>query len=468
MNHPQLKMQSIEDQLRAEVESLRRELEEQKKRQQYRKPSGWTGVTVLALLLALGIAGYYFGYLPRQNRENALAAESATQSQALPVVNIAPVERSSSTSNLMLPGNIQAVTEAPVLARATGYIKKRLADIGDRVSAGQVLAEIEAPELDQQIRQAQAAVEQAQAAVQQAQASLEQGKSNENLARVTRDRFQKLADKGVISKQDNDTYNSQLQAQSANVQALEKAIAAAKSNTLAAEANVARLNELKSYLEVRAPFAGVITQRNVDEGVLVNEGNTLLFRIAQTNRMRIYLSVPQVDADSVRPGIKATLTIPDLPGRKFQGSVTRTANSLDATTRTLLTEVQVANDSNILLPGMYAKVELSVPRQEPPLLIPGDTLVLRSNGPQVAVMAPDGAVHYQTVQIGRDFGDKLEVLSGLKEGDSLVVNPSDAIRDGVKVQPAARPAAPADPPLSPAQPRPQESGRAPQTKEPRS
>src|SRR5215469_15163783 len=141
MNQPQLKMESIEDQLRAEVERLRRELEEQKKRHQYRKPSGWTGVTVLVLLLALAIAGYYYGYLPRLNRENALAAETATQSQALPVVNVARVERSSSTANLMLPGNIQAVTEAPILARSTGYIKERMADIGDRVSAGQVLAQ---------------------------------------------------------------------------------------------------------------------------------------------------------------------------------------------------------------------------------------------------------------------------------------------------------------------------------------
>lgn len=438
MNQTQpVNTQSIEEQLRSEVESLRRELEEQKKRQQFRKPSGWTGVTVLVLLLALGIAGYYFGYLPRQNRENALAAESVTQSQALPIVNVAKVTRSAATTHLTLPGNIQAVTEAPVLARATGYIKKRMADIGDRVKSGQPLAEIEAPELDQQILQAQASVEQAQAAAQQAQASLDQGNSNQNLARVTRDRFQKLAEKGVISKQDNDTYNAQLEAQTANVQALQKAVAAAKSNTAAAQANLARLNELKSFCEVRAPFDGVITMRNIDDGVLVTEGNTLLYRIAQTNRMRVYLSVPQVESDSVKPGIKATLTIPDLPGRKFPGVVTRTANSLDASTRTLLTEVQVANDANLLLPGMYAQVEISAPRQEPPLLIPGDTLVVRSNGPQVAVMAADGKVHFQTIQVGRDFGDKLEVLSGLKEGDDLVVNPSDAIRDGVKVQAAA-------------------------------
>jgi RND family efflux transporter MFP subunit len=429
---------STEDKLRAEVEALRRELEEQKKRQQYKSPTAWTGIAVFLMLVALAVAGYYFGYLPRQRREMVLAAESQNQSQSLPEVSVAPVVRSSTTSSLVLPGNIQAVTEAPVLARATGYIKKRFADMGDRVTAGQVLAEIEAPELDQQIQQAQASVEQAQAAVQQAQASLEQGRSNENLARVTKDRFQKLADKGVISRQDNDTYNSQWQAQTSNVQALEKAVSAAKSNTAAAEANVARLNDLKSFCEVRAPFAGVITLRNIDDGVLVNEGNTLLYRIAQTGRMRTYLSLPQVDADSVRVGQKATLTIPDLPGHKFAGTVTRTANALDSTTRTLLTEVQVSNDANLLMPGMYAQVDLFVPRKDPPLSIPGDTLIVRANGPQVAVVAQDGTVHFQKVQLGRDFGDKLEVLSGLNEGDQLVVNPSDAIREGIKVKPAVK------------------------------
>jgi RND family efflux transporter MFP subunit len=429
---------SVEEQLRAEIDKLRHQLEEQKHARDHRSPSAWTGLTVFLLLAALAIGGYFFGYLPRQKREMVLAAESQNQTEALPVVNVTPAARSSATANLVLPGNIQAVTEAPILARASGYVKKRYADIGDRVAAGQVLAEIEAPELDQQIQQAQAAVQQADAAVQQAQASLEQGRSNENLARVTKDRFQKLADKGVISKQDIDTYTSQWQAQTANVQALEKAVTAGRSNTAAAQANVARLNDLKSYLTVRAPFAGVITLRNIDDGVLVNEGNTLLFRIAQTDRMRTYLSVPQADADSVRVGQKASLTIPDLHGRAFAGVVTRTANSLDPSTRTLLTEVQVANESKLLMPGMYAQVDLSVPRKDPPLAIPGDTLVVRSDGPQVALVSADGTVHYQKVQLGRDFGDKLEVLGGLKEGDLLVVNPSDSIREGARVKPAAK------------------------------
>jgi RND family efflux transporter MFP subunit len=200
---------------------------------------------------------------------------------------------------------------------------------------------------------------------------------------------------------------------------------------------VARLNDLLNYLTVRAPFAGVITLRNVDTGVLVTEGSTLLYRIAQTDRLRTYLNLPQSDADSVHVGQKATLIVPDLSGRKFPGTVTRTSNSLDPVTRTLLTEVQVANTGGLLMPGMYTKVDLAVPRKDPPLVVPGDTLVIRSNGPQVAVVAPDGTVHFQLVQLGRDFGDRLEVLSGLREGDQLVVNPSDSIREGAKVKAAS-------------------------------
>ncbi|SPE40864.1 Efflux transporter, RND family, MFP subunit [Candidatus Sulfopaludibacter sp. SbA3] len=431
---------TTEERLRGEIELLKRQLEEQKKRSASEEPSGKAPtfrslLTVLALLAVLAVAGYYLGYLPRQRREQVLAAEAQSTSESLPMVNVVKVKRSSTTGNLVLPGNIQAVTEAPILARASGYIRKRYVDIGDRVQAGQVVAEIEAPELDQQIRQAKAAVDQANSGVQQAEASLQQGRSNENLARVTAERWKKLLDKGVVSRQDNDTYQMQWAAQQANVQALEKAVAAANSNAGAMEANVSRLNDLQSYQTVRSPFAGVITVRNIDTGVLVNEGNTLLYRVAQTDRLRTYLNVPQSDAESVRVGQTATLTIPDLPGRGFPGAVARTSHALDPASRTLLVEVQVANSSGQLVPGMYAQVDLSVPRKNPPLVIPGDTLVIRADGPQVAVLRPDGTVHFTRVELGRDFGATLEVLSGLEEGQLLVVNPSDATREGAKVNP---------------------------------
>ena len=431
------------DELRAEIENLKRQLEEQKRLAEAghgRPLKGLSGLTLLVIVLAvlaLSAAGFFLGYLPRQRREMVLAAESKSDAQSLPVVNMQVVKRSEATSELVLPGNIQPVAEAPVLARASGYIRKRYADIGDRVESGQVLAEIEAPELDQQIRQATASLDQARSTVEQATAALEQGRSNANLARVTAQRWANLVAKGVVSRQENDTYQAQYEAQQANVRALDKAVAAARSNASAAEANLSRLNQLKDYLTVRAPFAGVITVRNVDVGVLVNEGSTLLYRLAQTEQLRTYLNVPQSDAGSVRVGQQATLQIPDLPGRKFAGTVSRTANALDPSSRTLLVEVHVPNPTGVLLPGMYAQVDLAVPRTDPPLLIPGDTLVVRSDGPQVAVIGPGDRVHYARIQLGRDFGDRLEALSGLQQGQRLVVNPSDAIREGVQVKIAA-------------------------------
>jgi RND family efflux transporter MFP subunit len=185
---------------------------------------------------------------------------------------------------------------------------------------------------------------------------------------------------------------------------------------------------------VRAPFAGVITVRNIDTGALVNEGNTLLFRIAQMGQLRLYLNVPQSEADSIRAGMKAVLSVPDLAGRKFEGRVARTANSLDPASRTLLVEVHVTNGGGVLIPGMYTQVDLAVPRKNPPLMIPADTLVVRSDGPQVAVVSPEGTVHYARVQLGRDLGDRLEALGGVQEGDRLAVNPSDAVREGAKVK----------------------------------
>jgi RND family efflux transporter MFP subunit len=430
-----------EEQLRAEIEALKRQLEEQKRPRRQggprlkSRPSTGTLVFLAALILALIVAGFFAGYLPRQKREQVLAAETKTNTESLPTVTVTPVLRGETSTELVLPGNIQAVTEAPVLARASGYLRKRYVDIGDRVKEGQLLAEIEAPELDQQILQAQATEAQAQNTVQQAQAALQQGRSNENLARVTAGRWQNLVARGAVSKQENDVYQAQYAAQQANVQALEKAIAASESNVGAVQANLARLRELKGYQTVRAPFAGVITVRNVDTGALINEGNTMLFRIAQTGQMRTFINVPQSEADSVRVGQAATLEIPDMPDRKFSGKVSRTSNSLDPASRTLLTEVEVMNPEGTLRPGTFTQVNLTIPRRGTPLLIPGDTLVVRADGPQVAVVDAEGQVHFTKITLGRDYGDRLEVLSGLQQGQQLIVNPSDLVREGVKVKP---------------------------------
>jgi RND family efflux transporter MFP subunit len=450
MDHPRPEFEDVaildntEAQLRAEIEILKRQLEEQKRHAQH-APAGhaserarpsktvlWTLALGFALLVA---AGFLAGYIPHQRRESMLIAEAKAEGDAAPLVNVVTAERSGRQTELILPGNIQPVTEAPVLARASGYVKRRYVDIGDRVKAGQLVAEIEAPELDQQVRQARAALEQSQASLEQSVASLQQGKSNEELARVTAQRWDNLVKRGVVSRQENDTYQAQYESQKANVHALEKAVAAAKSNVAVSEASLARLGELQGYEKVLAPFAGVITLRNVDVGMLITDGSTLLFRIAQTDKLRTYVNVPQSDASSIRVGQAAKLSIADLPNRKFDGVVTRTANSLDPASRTLLTEVQTSNPDGSLMPGMYADVDLTTPRKDPPVLIPGDTLVVRTDGPQVATVDRDKRVHYQLIQLGRDYGDRIEVLSGLEPGQQIIVNPGDAVREKAKVNP---------------------------------
>ena len=426
---------TVEAQLRAEIEALKRQLQEH--RAQVRRPSSSSLVFIGLLVVVLVTCGFFLGYVPRQRREKVLAAESKEQVESLPVVNVELVKRSAAETSLVLPGNIQAVTDSPVLARATGYLRKRSVDIGDRVEAGKVLAEIEAPELAQQVRQGKATVDQAASSIQQAEAALEQSHANTALAKTTAERWKSLFEQRIVSRQDLDTKEAQYSAQMANDRALEKAQAAARSNASAAEANLARLNQLLDYQTVKAPFAGVITVRNVDVGALVTEGNTMLFRIAQSDRLRTYVNVPQADAESVRVGQRASLSVAERPGRKFDGTVTRTANALDPASRTLLAEIQVPNSGGALLPGMYAQVDLSVPRKSRPLIIPSDTLVFRTSGPQAAVVSPDGAVHFTNLELGRDFGDRVEVLRGLEEGQPVVVNPSDAVREGAKVKAVA-------------------------------
>jgi RND family efflux transporter MFP subunit len=389
-------------------------------------------ILVAALLVA---AAFVLGYIPRQRRQLQLVAEADVRQETLHEVSFAVATPAEDRGTLVLPGNIQPVTEAPILARAEGFVKTRYADIGDRVTAGQLLAEIEAPDLDQQVRQAQAAVQQAQADLERASAALEQGKANESLAQVTARRWDNLANRGVVSKQENDQYQAQYQAQAANVRALDHAVAAARGNVAAVQANVARLADLQGYLKVRAPFAGVITVRNVDVGALVNTGNTLLFRIAQTNLLRTYVNVPQANASDLKVGQAAYLSTTELPDRKFPGSVTRTANALDPSTRTLLVEVQVPNSDGKLLPGMYVQVDLNLPRKDPPLLIASDTLVLHPEGSVVALLDASNQVHFQRITVGRDFGNRIEVLSGLTKGQRAIVNPNDSVQEGVKVRP---------------------------------
>jgi len=397
-------------------------------------PSRITIWSIFLIAIIVFVVAFFAGYIPLHQRTALVEAESGRQESALPRVQVLQVTRSTGQSELQLPGSIQAVTEAPVLARADGYVKRRMVDIGDRVTAGQLLLEIEAPEMEEQIDQAKANVQQTQAALAQAEANYQQGKSDTELAKITAERWSSLSTKGVVSRQENDVYQAQYQSRIANLQSLDKAIAAQRGTLAAGQANVARLQRMQSYLQVKAPFAGVITLRNVDVGALVNTGTTLLFRVAQTDTLRVYLNVPQTNANSVKTGQRADLTVANLPGRHFSGSVARTANSLDPSSRTMLVEVHVPNPDGALFPGMYAQVALSSARIDPPITVPSDALIMQPGGSTVAVVRPDHTVHLQKIEVGRDYGDRLEVMNGLHDGDIIIPNPGVA-REGLKIEP---------------------------------
>jgi len=397
--------------------------------------------TVSALLFGLGLVlvlAFLAGYVPLKQRDAALRADAEAQRKQVPRVEVMKLTRGSGQTTLVLPGTVQAITEAAVLARADGYLKRRLVDLGDRVKTGQPLAEIDAPELDQQIHQAEAAVEQAEAAIGQAEATFTQGKANRDLARITADRLKTLNERGIAPQQDRDQAQAQLAAQDATVQAAEKTIAAQKSNLAAARANLARLRAVDAYRTVTAPFDGVITQRNVDVGALVSTGTTLLFRVAQTRTLRTYVNVPQNSVSAVRVGQAASLRLSDVPGKTFSGSVARMAQALDPATRTMLVEVDVPNTDGALFPGSFADVELIGSRATPPIVVPASAMVFRADGAQLAVVRPDNTVHLQKVTVGRDYGDRLEVLDGVDEGKAVIVVAGDTAREGAAVVPFER------------------------------
>ncbi len=378
----------------------------------------WAGIAggVLAALLLIGIA-------PRVAQQHRLTAAATAVGVTLPSVSVTTVTHDTSPSSVSLPGALTAVQTAALYARTPGYVRRRLVDIGSRVRAGQLLADIDAPDLDQQVAQARGVLAQTQAAQQLAQA---------NLAR-----WRALAVDSAVTAQELD----QMQA------AFNEAVA----NSNSAEANLQRLVQLQAYERVVAPFAGVITARNVDLGALVGPaggvsatlpagtGSALgsLFTIAQTDTLSVYVTVPEDYAAVVAIGKHAVVTVPALPGDTLRGRVARTAGSLDPTARTLLTEVRVANPTGVFLPGMYAQVQLALGVGSPPLRVPATALLIRDGPPQVVTVAPDSTAHYQTVTIGRDLGSWVEVTGGLADGSMVVVNPADDLRDGARVRVAS-------------------------------
>jgi multidrug efflux pump subunit AcrA (membrane-fusion protein) len=423
---------------------------------------------IAGFLGLLAIAGFLEGYIARKRTTRQLDAAAALRQTSPPLVNVARVKRSPSRSEVLLPGNITPITEAYVYARAAGYLKRRYVDIGDRVRAGQLLADIDAPDLDQQVTQAQAAVAQAEGQLGLAEATLQQLIATRDLANLTWKRYQVLTASGAVSRQDGDIQQTASKTAEANVTAGEKNVRAAQEFVRASKATLQRLITLQGYEKITSPFAGVVTSRNVDVGALISAtGSSLgpatstasptdvprggeVFRVAEISRLRVLVSVPQTDAPGIKVGQSADVTVQELPNHTFPGKVTRTSNSLDAASRTLLTEVQVANPTGILLPGMYTLVKFITERTDPPFLVPDAALVVEANGAQLAVLEPLTAqeqantkwqgvrrVHFQKVQPGRDYGIDLEILSGLKGTEEVAVDPGDAVKEGVIVQPAA-------------------------------
>ena len=367
----------------------------------------------MLLLGGLGIGGWRH----YQAGLEVAATEHASRT-FVPDVRVASVRASDGKMSVTLPATTTAFEAANIFARTNGYIEKRFVDIGDRVKAGALLVDITAPELDHQITQAKATLAQYRATLQQTQASRE-------LAQVTNERDSNLVKKGWLTLQQGDNDRLTLAAQQA-------AVGVAQANIDAQQAQIRVLEQEKAYQRVVAPFDGVITQRNIDNGSLVMSGSTFMFTLMHPDVIRIQVFVPQDEAFGLGPGVDAVVHVPEIPDRTFPGKVTRIASALQPGSRTLLTEVDVPNPDGALSPGIYCTVELLIPRKAPSMIIPADAVVFDQNGLHVAVVE-NGTAHLQKITIVRDFGTEVEVRDGVKPGDQVILNPMVNLAEGSKV-----------------------------------
>jgi RND family efflux transporter MFP subunit len=389
----------------------------------------WTlGLAVIAVLVAALGFGVWRHY--RQYREAQTTA--AQHRDFVPTLRVGTVRASPANMLVTLPATTNAYEAASIFARASGYIEKRYVDIGSHVTTGQILAEITAPELDHQIAQAEANLLQSEATLRQTEATRE-------LALVTRERNSPLVAQNYVSKLQGDTDRL-------NYAAQQQAAAAAKATIDAQNAQVKVLQQQKAYQKVIAPFDGVITQRNIDVGSLVTAdaaSGTSMFAITHSDVMRIQLFVPQDAAFGVSPGVDTVVRVPEIPARTFPGKVTRIADALQPGTRTLLTEIDVANSDGVLTPGIYCTVELQIPRKTPSLIVPAGAIIFNRHGIQVAVVE-NGVAHIRKVDVARDLGTEIEVSGGVKDGDEVVLNPPVDLAEGGPVK-IAQPSAAANP-----------------------
>jgi RND family efflux transporter MFP subunit len=381
-----------------------------------RRPSGWLLGATAMLLLAGGLGyGGWQDYAQRQQ----VAATAQQQRDFVPDVLVGQVRPSDATVEVTLPGTTFAYEVANIYARANGYIQKRNVDIGDHVKAGDVLAELTAPELDHQISQAQATLVQTQATLRQNQAS-------KQLAQVTNDRIGTLVKQGWATTQLGDTDRLSLEAQ-------EAAVGVAQANIEAQQSLIRVLTQQKAYQRVVAPFDGTITQRAVDVGSLVQAGSTFMFTLMHSHIIRTQVFVPQDQAFGLVPGVKAVVRVPEMPDRTFPGEVTRISQALQQGTRTLLVEIDVPNPDGALTPGIYCTVELQIPRKVPSVLVPANAIIFDKGGLQVAVVE-NGVAHVRKISVARDLGTQVEVRDGVKSGDQVVLNPTVDLTDGSRVR----------------------------------
>jgi RND family efflux transporter MFP subunit len=364
----------------------------------------------LAIAAALfAVCVVVFGVVPRVKARAALRKE--TTQLAVPSVTVVQPKASTPAQELVLPANVQPYISAPIYARTNGYLKKWYVDIGARVKKGQLLAEIETPEVDQQL--------------QQSRANLETAQANLNLSRITANRYQDLLKTDSVSKQEADNAAGSYSANQAILQ----------SNL----ANVRQLEQLQSFQKIYAPFDGIITVRNTDVGALITAGsgggtNAALFQIAQPEKLRVYVNVPEAYSLGAKAGLTADLTLGEFPGRRFPGKLVRTANSIDPASRTLLAEISVDNPTGTLLSGAYAEVHLKLPTAVSSYLLPVDTLMFRSEGLRVAVVNDNQRAELRQISIGRDFGSAVEVTSGIEGREKVIVNPPDSLLSGQSVR----------------------------------
>jgi RND family efflux transporter MFP subunit len=359
-------------------------------------------------LVLLAIAGglAFWGISTRAKALTVVTQE--TKELAVPTVSVIAPERGAPQQEIVLPGTMQAFTDAPIYARTNGYLRKWYVDIGAPVRAGQVLADIDTPEIDQQL--------------EQARADLATAEANERLARLTAERYRDLIKTDSVSKQDLDNANGGLEAKAT-------AVASAK-------ANVRRLEQLHAFTKITAPFDGVVTARNTDVGALIDSGSNAkeLFHVASIHRLRVFVNVPENYSRAARAGLEADLTLSEFPGRTFTGRLARTAQSIDVASRTLLTEIDVDNPKGELLPGSYAEVHLKVPTDATTFKLPINAIIFRTEGVRVAVVGPDSKVSLRPVTIGRDYGNSLEVVSGISGGERIIINAADSIEAGQTVR----------------------------------